>query len=209
MRVIKNLLYAIVLVISVFSNYSYGQTQPMATVGITDGAFEGHQIVGMIIMNSTCAYGNYYHYQINARGELRLDGDLVCGNYKSGTGGEQICYLSPELVCSSRVGVNAPSDTHYKINQHGVTVNNDKVYPWVNPQQVMAILPLIKEYAEKKCDEVLFWQALDKQHNRSTSILKRIQEQEKCKVELDKLCSASNGGAVTLTTGKDITILCQ
>jgi hypothetical protein len=94
------------------------------------------------------------------------------------------------------------------INENGVKVS-DKIHPWANPQEAIALMPSIQTRAKEKCNEVLFWQALDKKSNRTTSSAERVQAQESCKLTLEQICASAHGGAAVLSSGKDISVLCQ
>jgi hypothetical protein len=67
----------------------------------------------------------------------RVLGPLVCGNSKgNSSGGEDICFLNPQLTCQSRTGFSSGAAAPYAINESGVKVGN-KVVPWVNPQEAV------------------------------------------------------------------------
>ena len=175
------------------------------TVDVHDGAFTGHPS-GVTVMNQPCVYGDRYHYEIDSEGKLSVLGPIICGsNSKNFGGGEEICYLNPQLSCLSRTGFSAGAGAPYAINNSGLQVGN-KTVPWVYPQQAIAIMPSIKSRAEAKCDTVLFWQAKEKQHNQVTSITSKMEAQEGCKVTLAQICASSGG---KLANGKDISILCH
>lgn len=175
------------------------------TVDLHDGAFAG-RVAGVLIMNQPCVYGDRYHYEIDSQGQLSVRGPIICGsNSKNFGGGEEICYLNPQLSCQSRTGFSLGTGAPYSINDTGVQVGN-KTVPWIYPQQAIALMPSIKSGAEAKCDTVLFWQAKEKQHNQVTSITSKMEAQEGCKVTLAQLCASSGG---KLANGKDISILCH
>jgi hypothetical protein len=175
------------------------------TVDVHDGAFAGHPIVGMTIMNAPCVYGDRYHYQIDSEGKLSILGPIICGNFKGAGGGEVICYLNPQLNCRSRTGFGAGAGSPYAINESGVKVG-DKVVSWADPQQANALMRSIQTQANAKCDNVLFWQAKEKEHNRSTSVPSKLEAQEGCKATLIQICASSGD---KLANGKDISILCR
>lgn len=195
-----------VLLFSLWLNAGYPQTPPTAkTVDVQDGAYAGHP-AGIVSMNVPCVYGDSYHYEINSEGLLRVLGPLVCGNSKvNSTGGEDICFLNPQLTCQSRRGFSSGAAASYTISESGVKVGN-KMVPWVDPQQETALVPSIQERAKAKCDTALFWQAKDKQNNRATSIPAKLDAQEGCKSTLVQICASSGG---KLANGKDVSILCR
>jgi len=174
------------------------------TVELHDGAFAGHP-TGVVFMSAPCVYGDSYHYEIDSTGKLSVLGPLVCGNFKGSTGGEEICYLNPQLYCRSRTNFSAGAGAPYAINETGVKAGN-KVAPWVDPQQAIALMPSIQTRAKAKCEDVLFWQSKDKQHNSPTSVPSKIEAQERCKPTLVQICASSGG---KLANGKDISILCR
>jgi hypothetical protein len=174
------------------------------TVDVHDGAFAGHP-TGVVVTNAPCVYGDRYHYELNSDGKLTVLGPLVCGNFKGSSGGEEICYLNPQLNCQSRTGFSAGAGAPYAIDESGVKVGG-KVIPWINPQQAIALMPSIRTRAEAKCDTVLFWQAKDKEHNHVTSVTSRMEAQEACRPTLVQICASSGG---KLANGKDISILCH
>jgi hypothetical protein len=173
------------------------------TIDIQGGPFAGQTIPGMIIFNTPCAFGDTYHFQLNDEGVLSVLGPLTC----HGSGGKQICYLGPELSCHGISELSTGATMAYVVNATGV-VAGDKTYPWANQAQAVALFPSAKARAEKKCNEVLFWQAKSKEHGHTPSADK-LETQEKCKPVLDQLCAASKGGPVNLSNGKDVTILCH
>ena len=175
------------------------------TADVQDGAFAGHS-AGITFMSTPCLYGDRYHYEINSGGLLRVLGPLVCGSSKAtSTGGEEICYLNPQLNCLSRTGFVLGAGAPYAINESGVKVGN-KVVPWLDQQKAIALMPSIQARARAKCDTVLFWQSKDKENNRTTSIPSKIEDREGCKVTLAQICSSSGG---KLANGKDVSILCR
>src|SRR5580700_11366096 len=188
------------LIFSLWPNTSHTEITATAdTVELHDGVFAGHP-TGVVFMNAPCVYGDSYHYEINSAGKLSVLGPLVCGNFKGSAGGEEICYLNPQLSCQSRTSFSAGAGTPYAINETGVKVGN-KVVPWVDPQQVIALMPSIQTRAKAKCESVLFWQSKDKQHNSPTSVPSKIEAQEGCKPTLVQNCASSGG---KLANGKDI-----
>jgi hypothetical protein len=193
------------LIFSLWPNAgSTGMPATANTVELHDGAFAGHP-TGAAIMNAPCVYGDSYHYEIDSTGKLSVLGPLVCGNFKGSTGGEEICYLNPQLYCRSRTNFSAGAGAPYAINETGVKAGN-KVAPWVDPQQAIALMPSIQTRAKAKCENVLFWQSKDKQHNSPTSVPSKIEAQEGCKPTLVQNCASSGG---KLANGKDISILCR
>ena len=174
------------------------------TVELHDGAFAGHP-TGVVFMSAPCVYGDSYHYEIDSTGKLSVLGPLVCGNFKGSTGGEEICYLNPQLYCRSRTNFSAGAGAPYAINETGVKAGN-KVAPWVEPQQAIALMPSIQTRAKAKCEDVLFWQSKDKQHSSPTSVPSKIEAQEGCRPTLVQICASSGG---KLANGKDISILCR
>jgi hypothetical protein len=195
-----------VLLYSLWPNTSYPEIPTTAvTVDVHDGAFAGHA-AGITVMNVPCVYGDRYHYEINSEGVLRVLGPIICGNSKgNSSGGEEICYLNPQLSCQSRTGFSAGAGAPYAINESGVKVGN-KVVPWVDPPQAIALMPSIQERAKAQCDSVLFWQAKEKEHNKTTSIPAKMDAQEGCKPTLAQICASSGG---KLANGKDVSILCR
>lgn len=175
------------------------------TADLHDGVFTG-RLAGVLVMNQPCVYGDRYHYEIDSQGQLSVRGPIICGgNSKNFGGGEEICYLNPQLSCLSRSGFSLGAGAPYAINNSGVQVGN-KTVAWIYPQQAIALMPSIKSRAEAKCDTVLFWQAKEKERNKPTSITSKIEAQEGCKVTLAQLCASSGG---KLANGKDISILCH
>ena len=194
-----------VLLFSFWPNIGYPDIPAIAdTVDVHDGAYAGHP-AGITVMSTPCVYGDRYHYELNSEGKLSVLGPLVCGNFKGSSGGEDICYLNPQLSCQSRTGFSAGAGAPYAINDTGVQVGN-KTVPWINSQQAIALVPSIKSRAEAKCDTVLFWQAKDKEHNHVTSITSKMEAQEGCKGTLAQICASSAG---KLANGKDVSILCH
>jgi hypothetical protein len=174
------------------------------TVELHDGAFAGHP-TGVVFMSAPCVYGDSYHYQINSTGKLSVLGPLLCGNFKGSAGGEEICYLNPQFYCQSRTSFSAGAGAPYAINEAGVKVGN-RVVPWVDPQQAITLMPSIQTRAKAKCEDVLFWQSKEKEHNSKTSVPSKIEAQEGCKPTLVQICASSGG---KLANGKDISILCR
>jgi hypothetical protein len=177
------------------------------TVEITDGPVPGHA-AGVILMNAHCSYGSHYHYELTSEGELRAKGPIVCGNFNGGTGGEQVCYLGPQLACQARQGFSPAPGIAYSVDQSGVKVG-DKVYPWADPQQAVALFAAIRARARSKCEEVLFWQAEDAKRKSSiTPSPDRLQAQAACRPVLEEVCASARGGPARLADGKDIAVLC-
>lgn len=195
-----------VLLFSLWPNTGHAQTPATAkTADVLDGAFAGHP-AGITVMNVPCVYGDRYHYEINSQGALRVLGPINCGNSKiNSTGGEDICYLNPQLNCLSRRGFSAGAGAPYAINESGVKVGN-KLVPWADPQNAIALMPSIKTRAKTECDTVLFWQSKEKAQNKTTSIPAKMDAQEGCKATLVQICASSGG---KLANGKDISILCR
>jgi hypothetical protein len=175
---------------------------------IQEGPLIGHPVAGMTMMNAPCVYGDHFHYEIHPDGELRVFGPITCGEVKGGAGGEQVCYLDPQLRCQSRQGFSLGAGTPYLINENGVKVG-DKIYPWANPQEAIALMPSVQTRAKEKCNVVLFWQALDTKNNRMTESAERVREQESCKLTLEQICASAHGRSAVLGNGKDVTVLCQ
>jgi hypothetical protein len=193
------------LIFSLWPNTGHVEISATAdTVDLHDGVFAGHP-TGVVLMNAPCVYGESYHYEINSEGKLSVLGPLVCGNFKGSAGGEEICYLNPQLDCQSRTGFSAGAGALYAINETGVKVGN-KVIPWVDPPQAISLMPSIQTRAKAKCDNVLFWQSKEREHNRTTSVPPKIEAQEGCKPTLVQICASSGG---KLANGKDISILCR
>jgi hypothetical protein len=176
------------------------------TVDLHDGAFTGHP-AGIVVMNVPCVYGDRYHYEINSEGVLGVRGPINCGSSSklNSTGGEEICYLNPQLNCLSRTGFSMGSGVPYAINESGVKVGN-KVVPWMDAQKAIALMPSIKTRAKAKCDTVLFWQSKEKAQNKPTSIPAKMDAEEGCKATLVQICASSGG---KLENGKDISNLCR
>jgi hypothetical protein len=195
-----------ILLFSLLQDTGYPRTSATArTVDIQDGAFAGHP-AGITVMNAPCVYGDRYHYEINSEGVLGVRGPILCGNSRlNSTGGEEICYLNAQLNCVSRTGFSMGAGAPYAINESGVNVGN-KVVPWVDPQQAIALMPSIKTRANAKCDTVLFWQSKEKTQNKTTSIPAKLDAQEGCKATLVQICASSGG---KLANGKDVSNLCR
>ena len=195
-----------VLLFSLWAKTGYPDMPSVAeTVDVHDGAFAGHAS-GITIMNVPCVYRDSYHYEINSEGVLRVLGPIDCKNSKlNSTGGEEICYLNPQLSCLSRTGFSAGGGSPYAINESGVKVGN-KVVPWVDAQKAIALMPSIKTRAKAKCDTVLFWQSKEKAQNKPTSIPAKMDAQEGCKATLVQICASSGG---KLENGKDVSNLCR
>ncbi len=194
------------LLFSLWPNSGYAQTPATAkTADVLDGAYAGHP-AGIAVMNAPCVYGDRYHYEINSLGALRVLGPINCGISKlNSTGGEDVCYLNPQLNCLSRRGFSAGAGAPYAVNESGVTVGN-KMVPWVDARQAIALMPSIQIRARTTCDTVLLWQSKDKQNNRSTSEPSKLDAREGCKATLVQICASSGG---KLANGKDISILCR
>jgi hypothetical protein len=165
------------------------------TVEFADPEFAGKPS-GATVMNAPCTFGDSFHYMLTAQGELRREGKVVCGSLTA-VGGQHLCQLGPDLRC-----------TGYSVDEHGVTAGSGPLRAWSDPQQAAAQFAAIRERAEKKCQSVLSWQAIEKQHGREPSP-RKASEQAECKPVLDKLCAAANGGPVTLASGRDISLLCH
>jgi len=195
-----------VLLFSLWPNTGYPDIPATAdTVDVHDGALTGHP-AGITVMSTPCVYGDRYHYQINSEGELRVLGPINCGSSKiNSTGGEEICFLNPQLICLSRTGFSSGPAGAYAINESGVKVGN-KVVPWVDPQKAIVLMPSIATRAKAKCDTVLFWQSKEKAQNKTTSIPSKMDAQEGCKSTLVQICASSGG---KLANGKDISNLCR
>jgi hypothetical protein len=122
--------------ILIFSLWNAGQVQmpeTADTVDVHDGAFAGHP-TGVTVTNAPCVYGDRYHYELSSDGKLTVLGPLVCGTFKGSSGGEEICYLNPQLNCGSRTGFSAGAGVPYAINESGVKVGS-KVVPWSTPSK--------------------------------------------------------------------------
>ncbi|HEY4708874.1 MAG TPA: hypothetical protein VIH46_01760 [Candidatus Acidoferrales bacterium] len=206
----RGILPNLILVFLVFSNVGFADTPTTSanTIEIQQGPLIGHRIGGMTIMNAPCVYGDHFHFEINSEGELRVYGPIICGNLKGGGGGEQVCYLDPQLSCLGRPSLSVGAGTPYAITETGVKVGNE-VYPWVNAQQATAVFASIQSKAKRKCDETLFWQSLDKKNNRVNSPPDRVQSQESCKLTLQEICASAHGAPARTGAGKDISVLCQ
>jgi hypothetical protein len=185
----------------------YGQTPAKAnTIDVINGRYSGKPI-GVVIMNSQCYYGTRYHYQVTAQGELRLEGGTVCGSSENGTGGQHICYLNSELHCTGKLGDEAA--IFYAVGQDGVSVGSTEKHPWAKQQSAVALFPLIEQRAEKKCEKVLHWEAIDQEQGKTSVSPEKAQERADCWPVLDRLCAQANGGPVKLDSGKDISNLCR
>jgi hypothetical protein len=169
------------------------------TVDFVDPAFAGKPS-GATVMNAPCVFGDSFHYSLTAQGELRLEGKAVCGSL-TGIGGQHLCQLGPDLRCTGAA-------LAYSVDERGVTAGSGPLRAWSDPQQAASLFAAIRERAEKKCQSVLSWQAIEKQHGREPSP-RKASEQAECKPVLDKLCAAANGSPVTLASGRDITPLCR
>jgi hypothetical protein len=195
-----------VLLFSLWPNSGYPDIPTTAaTVDVHDGAFAGRP-AGITVMSTPCVYGDRYHYEINSEGALRVLGPILCGNSKiNSTGGEEICYLNPQLNCVSRTGFSMGAGAPYAINESEVKVGNKGV-PWLDPQKAIALIPSIATRAKAKCDTVLFWQSKEKAQNKTTSIPSKMDAQEGCKPTLIQICASSGG---KLANSKDISNLCR
>jgi len=206
----RGILLNVILVFLVCSNIGFADTPTTSanTIEIQQGPVIGHRIGGMMIMNAPCVYGDHFHYEINSGGELRVYGPIICGNLKGGGGGEQVCYLDPQLSCLGRPSLSVGAGTPYAVTETGVKVGNE-MYPWVNAQQATALFASIQSKAEHKCDETLFWQSLDKKNNRVSSAPDRVQSEQSCKLTLQEICASAHGAPARNGDGKDISVLCQ
>ena len=170
---------------------------------ITDGPVVGRRVASMIVMNSPCYYGTHFHYELTAEGELRVHAPLVCGKVNAG-GGEQICILGPELNCQSRKEFGPDPNSAYAVDASGVTTGG-KHYAWTDPQQATALFASIRARAARKCDHILFDQAVDaKRNSTSTSTPEVAAEQAACEPVLQQACASG----AKLQTGKDVSVLC-
>jgi hypothetical protein len=208
-RLSRIVLLKLILVSLVCPNIGFADTPtPSAnTIEIQEGPLIGHRIMGMMIMNAPCVYGDHFHYEINSEGELRVHGPVICGNLTGGGGGEQVCYLDPQLSCLARASFSVGAGTPYAVTESGVQVGN-KIYPWANAQQATALFPSIQSRARHKCGEVLFWQSLNKKNNRMTSSPDEVQSQQSCKLTLQEICASAHGAPAKTSDGKDISLLC-
>jgi hypothetical protein len=206
----RAVLSAVILVFSVCPSISFANMPPASanTAEIQEGSLIGHSVAGMTLMNAPCVYGDHFHYEINSDGELRVQGPIICGNLKGGGGGEQVCYLDPQLRCVARQNFSAGAGTPYAVTESGVKVDN-KIYPWTNPQRATALFPSIQSRAKHKCNEILFWQSLDRKNNRITASSDKAQSEESCKLTLQEICASAHGAPAKTCDGKDISILCQ
>jgi hypothetical protein len=202
----KTAVFTSLLLVSLWPNTGYpDMPATAATVDVLDGAYSGRP-AGITVMGKACVYSDRYHYEINSEGALRVLGPILCGNSKmNSTGGEEICYLNPQLNCLSRTGFSAGAGAPYAINESGVKAGN-KVVPWVDAQKAIALMPSIRSRAKAKCDTVLYWQSKEKAQNKTTSIPSKLDAQEGCKSTLVQLCASSGG---KLDNGKDISNLCR
>lgn len=194
------------LLFSLWPNVGYPDIPvTAATVDVHDGAYAGHP-AGITVMSTSCVYGDRYHYEINSEGALRVLGPILCGNSRvNSTGGEDICFLNPQLNCLSRTGFSMGGGTPYAIDKNGVKVGN-RIVPWLDPVKAVALMPSLAARAKAKCDGVLFWQSKEKAQNKTTSIPSKMDAQEGCKTTLVQICASSAG---KLGNGKDISNLCR
>jgi hypothetical protein len=181
---------------------------PASTVEITDGPIPGHAVDGIKLMDAPCSFGAHYHYELTSEGELRVKGPIVCGKFNGVGGGEQVCYLDPQLACQARRAFSPSPGTRYAVNSNGVIVGT-RFYPWATPKQAVPLFALVRERAKSKCDEVLFRQAERVKHKKPiVSSDDEIQAQEGCKPILEEICKSARGGLARLRNGKDISVLC-
>jgi hypothetical protein len=173
------------------------------TTDIHGGPFSGQTIPGLIVLNTPCALGDSYHFQLDDTGTLRVLGSLSC----HGSGGKEICHLSPELSCRGMSDLSSGGTSTYAANEAGV-IADGKTYPWVNSAQAVAMFSSVSAKADSRCNPVLYRQARHMKREKPASD-KELAAQEACKPVLDQLCKASNGGQVQLSDGKDVTILCH
>jgi hypothetical protein len=125
------------------------QQQPSraVTVDITDGPIPSHKIGAMQVMGAPCFYGDHFHYELTAQGELRVHGPIICGSFKGGGGGEQVCRLDAQLTCRALSTFTPAPGLRYVVNAQGVRAGST-LYPWAAPQQAAAVLPLIRGRAD-------------------------------------------------------------
>jgi hypothetical protein len=125
------------------------QSPPRATtVDISEGPVPGHAVGTMKLMDQPCFYGDHFHYELNAEGELRVRGPIVCGRFKAG-GGELVCHLDPKLSCQARKEFSASPGVAYAVTEKGVRVGAS-VYAWTSPEQIPALLDSIRKSARNK-----------------------------------------------------------
>jgi hypothetical protein len=177
------------------------------TVEITEGPVIGHTLGSMTVMNSPCSYGDHYHFELTPEGELRAQGPIICGKVKAG-GGEQVCYLGPELTCQARKEYRPDPAAAYSVDGNGVRAGS-KLYAWADPQQASALFAGIRARATSKCNHVLFEQAEDaKRKSPITPSADEAAARDACKPVLQQACSAARAGVAKLENGKDVSVLC-
>jgi len=173
------------------------------TADVQGGPFSGQNIPGLLVMNTPCAFGDNYHFQIDDAGTLRVLGSLSC----RGSGGKEICHLGPDFSCRGITDFSTAGTTTYAVNETGVVVGG-KMFPWLDPSQATAMFASVNARADSRCNQVLARQAKRTERGKPAND-KELADQEACKPLLSQLCTASNGGEVHLSNGKEITVLCQ
>jgi hypothetical protein len=177
------------------------------TVEITEGPVISHTVAEMKVMNSSCVYGDHYHFELTPQGELHVHAPLICGKINAG-GGEFVCFLGPELSCQSRKEYSPDPNSPYAVDSNGVHVAG-KLYAWADPSQATALFAGIRAKATSKCERVVFEQSINAKRNPpSPPTPDESIEQAACKPVLLQVCSAARGGAAKLSNGKDVSVLC-
>jgi hypothetical protein len=174
------------------------------SVEITEGLVIGHAVHGMLVMNNSCSYRDHYHFELTPQGELRIHGPIVCGKLNAG-GGEQVCFLSPELKCEARKDYSGGDGGSFSADSSGVHANG-KFYAWTNPGLAARFLAAAKNRAVTKCDHALASQALEaKRTSPNNQLPEVVQQRAICKPMLERICSSAHG---MLDNGKDVSVLC-
>lgn len=177
------------------------------TVEITDGPVIGRTVAAMKVMNSSCVYGEHYHFELSPQGELHIHAPITCGRINAG-GGELVCILGPELSCQSRKEYGPDPTAPYAVDSSGVHTGR-RTYAWVDPSQAAALFDGIRARATGKCNRVLFDQALETKRNPpSTPTPDQSSERTACNPVLRQVCTSAHGGAARLENGKDVSVLC-
>jgi len=118
---------------------SPGSAQPASSINTVD--FPDPQLAGqpsgVTIMNSSCVFGDTFHYQLTAKGELFLRGQNVCGGV-AGLGGKHLCRLGPDLHCTGQPSAGAGVD--YAVGDAGVSAGPGQARAWSDPREAAALL---------------------------------------------------------------------
>jgi hypothetical protein len=184
--------------------------QTVRSVDFASGSAAGQIMPGLQINNSPCLYGDHFWFEIDSNGSLGLKGPITCGNGVHAAGGQQICFLNTEFRCTSdKVAVLSPHAVIYRVTDVGVIVEDIGTYPWAEREAAIALRPTIEAKAIGRCEEVLHFEVAELHYGKYTPPTERKVREDACQPLVERLCAANRDGSVKLTSGTDITPLCQ